>query len=165
MDARRGQFFQKRQLTRILGTLRNGAPFPRIRHAACIKHLFRNQETGVVLMPTQVTLTGISEEFSAGDIECLVRTAGEAVCGDLDDLSSVQQALAEQAYALLQAEDTVGPSDLVEGAAAPTPARPCCAHHTRVPTGINGTSRNRPRARCRDPRLQAGQRGRLGRGQ
>lgn len=55
-------------------------------------------------MSIQVTLTGISEVFSAADIECLVRAAGEAVCGDLDSLSSLERALAERAYALTQAE-------------------------------------------------------------
>lgn len=65
-------------------------------------------------MPTQVTLTGISDVFSAADIECLIRTAGEAVCGDLDDLSSLQRTLAERAYALMQAEDTDDPADLAD---------------------------------------------------
>lgn len=56
-------------------------------------------------MATQVPLTGISRRFRADEIECLVRTAAEAVCGQLDDLSSRQVDLAEQAYALLTAGD------------------------------------------------------------
>lgn len=48
-----------------------------------------------------VLLTGISSAFTAEDIECLVRTAAEALCGPADDLSSRQIELAHRAYALL----------------------------------------------------------------
>lgn len=44
---------------------------------------------------------GVSSHFDADEIECHVRTAAEAVCGDLDDLSSRQRELAEKAYDLL----------------------------------------------------------------
>jgi hypothetical protein len=93
--------------------------------APCINHFHMYQQRRVVRMPAQVTLSGISEVFDAADIEYLVRTAGEAVCGDVDDLSSRQRALAEQAYALAQADDTIDPSaELVdEDDVAPAPAR------------------------------------------
>ncbi len=54
-------------------------------------------------MATQVTLMGISRHFRADEIEGLVRTAAEAVCGQLDDLSSRQVDLATRAYELLTA--------------------------------------------------------------
>jgi hypothetical protein len=57
-------------------------------------------------MATQVNLTGISRHFRADEIECLVRTAAEAVCGQLDDLSSRQVDLAMRAYTLLTADST-----------------------------------------------------------
>jgi len=47
----------------------------------------------------------ISGSFTADEIECLVRTAGEAVCGQLDDLSARQRSLAERAYQILMAGD------------------------------------------------------------
>ncbi len=61
-------------------------------------------------MATQVTLTGISRHFRADEIECLVRTAAEAVCGQLDDLSSRQVDLATQACGLLTADSTSPPA-------------------------------------------------------
>lgn len=61
-------------------------------------------------MATQVNLTGISRHFRADEIECLARTAAEAVCGQLDDLSSRQVDLATRAYALLTADDTSPPA-------------------------------------------------------
>jgi hypothetical protein len=61
-------------------------------------------------MATPVTLTGISRHFPADQIECLVRTAAEAVCGQLDDLSSRQVDLATRAYALLMAGNTSPPA-------------------------------------------------------
>lgn len=60
-------------------------------------------------MATQVTLTGISRHFRADEIECLVRTAAEAICGQLDDLSSRQVDLATRAYTLLTADSTSPP--------------------------------------------------------
>ena len=48
-----------------------------------------------------VVLVGVSAAFTAIEIEGLVRTAAEAVCGDLHDLSSRQHELAARAYALL----------------------------------------------------------------
>jgi hypothetical protein len=50
---------------------------------------------------SRVTLTGVSQHFLAGEIECLVITAAKAVCGQLDDLSKRQLHLAERAYDLL----------------------------------------------------------------
>jgi len=61
-------------------------------------------------MATQVTLMGISRHFRADGIEGLVQTAAEAVCGQLDDLSSRQVDLATRAYALLTADDTSPPA-------------------------------------------------------
>jgi len=49
-----------------------------------------------------VVLVGISAAFSPADLEALVITAAEAVCGQLDDLSSRQRELAARAYTLLQ---------------------------------------------------------------
>lgn len=65
-------------------------------------------------MPAPVILAGISEAFDATDIECLVRAAAEAVCGDLDDLSSLQHELAQRAYRLVQAENTAYPTESVD---------------------------------------------------
>jgi diguanylate cyclase (GGDEF)-like protein len=48
-----------------------------------------------------VVLLGVSAAFTAIEIEGLVRTAAEAVCGDLHNLSSRQRELATRAYALL----------------------------------------------------------------
>jgi putative transposase len=55
---------------------------------------------------------------SADDIECLCRTAAEAVCGNLDDLSSCQIELVERAYALLlvEAEGVVRSPIVIDGA-------------------------------------------------
>lgn len=50
-------------------------------------------------------LTGIRQRFRAEEIECLVRTAAEAVWGQLDDLSRCQMDLAARAYVLLAADD------------------------------------------------------------
>lgn len=50
---------------------------------------------------TAVYLRGISSAFTPLEIEGLVITAAEAVCGDLDDLSDRQRGLAARAYALL----------------------------------------------------------------
>jgi hypothetical protein len=49
-----------------------------------------------------VALVGISAAFTPDELEALVNTAAEAVCGDLDELSSRQRELAARAYALLQ---------------------------------------------------------------
>jgi hypothetical protein len=54
-----------------------------------------------------VVLVGISAEFTPLDVEALVKTAAEAVCGQREDLSSRQLDLAARAYALLQ-EDIDG---------------------------------------------------------
>lgn len=51
-----------------------------------------------------VYLRGISSAFTALEIEGLVITAAEAVCGELDDLSDRQRELAARAYALLTDE-------------------------------------------------------------
>lgn len=51
-------------------------------------------------MATTVTLNGISEDFTADEIECLVRTAGEALHGNVEDLSERQTSLAARAYDL-----------------------------------------------------------------
>jgi hypothetical protein len=61
-------------------------------------------------MKTQVRLVGISQHFAADEIECLVRTAAEAVCGQLDDLSTRQAKLAARAYKLLT-QDRASPPD------------------------------------------------------
>lgn len=47
---------------------------------------------------------GISARFDADELECLVRTAAEAVHGNLDDLSVRQTELAQRAHDLLQAD-------------------------------------------------------------
>lgn len=62
-------------------------------------------------MNKRVTLHGISAEFDPGEIESLVRTAGEMVCGDgdLDSLSERQHDLARRAYDLLVIEWDEGP--------------------------------------------------------
>lgn len=49
-----------------------------------------------------VVLVGISAAFTPAQIETLVRTAAEAVYGDIDELSSHQRDLAARAYDLLQ---------------------------------------------------------------
>lgn len=51
-----------------------------------------------------VHLQGISSAFTAREIEGLVITAAEAVCGAIDDLSDRQRELATRAYALLTDE-------------------------------------------------------------
>jgi hypothetical protein len=48
-----------------------------------------------------VVLLGVSAAFTATEIEDLVRTAAEAVCGDLHNLSSRHRELATRVYALL----------------------------------------------------------------
>lgn len=57
-------------------------------------------------MPTTVTLVGLSENFTAEEIESIVRGFGESVCGDgdSDSLSERQTELAERAYDLQVAE-------------------------------------------------------------
>jgi hypothetical protein len=72
-------------------------------------------------MATQVTLMGISRHFRADEIECLVLTAAEAVCGQLDDLSSRQVELATQVYALLTVDGTSAPAP----ESSPRPEVPC----------------------------------------
>lgn len=54
--------------------------------------------------------------FTADEIDCLVRTAGEAVCGDIDNLSSAQVKVAEIAFTLLHAAED-------QSSAATPPAR------------------------------------------
>lgn len=61
-------------------------------------------------MAIQITLTGISQHFRADEIEGLVRTAAEAVCGQLDDLSTRQVDLATRAYGLLTTDNTSPPT-------------------------------------------------------
>lgn len=59
-------------------------------------------------MPKLLTLTGISAEFTADEIECLVRTAAElwTATGDPnDDLSTRQKELAERAHTVQMSED------------------------------------------------------------
>ncbi|MHC3392393.1 hypothetical protein ACLQ2E_23445 [Streptomyces lavendulocolor] len=51
-----------------------------------------------------VELIGISAEFTPLELEGLVRTAAEAVHGDLDDLSTRQHELAARAHALMAEE-------------------------------------------------------------
>jgi hypothetical protein len=46
----------------------------------------------------------VADQFTADEIETLVRTAGEAVFGDLDDLSQRQRDLASRAFDALNAE-------------------------------------------------------------
>src|SRR6266516_2248553 len=69
-------------------------------------------------MQTQVTLIGISRFLSADEIDDLVRTAAEAVCGQLDDLSTRQLDLATRAHTLLTADT---PPDTIDG--PPHPAK------------------------------------------
>ena len=47
-------------------------------------------------MAVHMALMGISAMFSPDEIECLVRTAGDAVCGDRTDLTSRQLELAQR---------------------------------------------------------------------
>jgi hypothetical protein len=47
-------------------------------------------------MTAIVALTGVSAMFGAAEIECLVRTAADAVCGDRADLTSRQVELAQR---------------------------------------------------------------------
>ncbi len=49
--------------------------------------------------PGPAELTGVAASFSPSDIEALVITAGEAVCGSLDDVTARQRELAAAAYA------------------------------------------------------------------
>lgn len=49
----------------------------------------------------EVVLVGVSSAFTAVEIEGLVRTAAEAVCGDIDELSTRQRDLAARAYTRL----------------------------------------------------------------
>ncbi|WP_280454194.1 hypothetical protein [Nocardia brasiliensis] len=51
-----------------------------------------------------VQLSGISAAYDAREIECLVKTAAEAVNGNLDDLSEIQRELADDAYQRMSAE-------------------------------------------------------------
>lgn len=55
-------------------------------------------------MAVRMRLSGISSTFDPDDIECLVRTAAEAVHGRFEDLSDKQLAVAVQAYEQLQDE-------------------------------------------------------------
>lgn len=56
-------------------------------------------------MAAQLELTGISAMFGANDIECLVRTAGDAVWGARDDLSPRQLELAQRVHSLIHSEN------------------------------------------------------------
>lgn len=52
------------------------------------------------------TAAGIASQFSAAEVECLIRTAGNLYDGaDPDDLSQWQHELAGKAAAILRAED------------------------------------------------------------
>lgn len=55
-------------------------------------------------MALRARLSGISCNFEPDEIECLVRTAAEALHGQSDDLSQRQRELAAQAYKHLQDE-------------------------------------------------------------
>jgi hypothetical protein len=67
-------------------------------------------------MTTHDSVAGISRHFTSDEIEALVITAAEAVCGNLDDLSTRQAGLAERAYRLLM-DEIYGPP----GAGPPPP--------------------------------------------
>ncbi|WP_446047555.1 hypothetical protein [Streptomyces olivaceus] len=58
------------------------------------------------------TLVGVSALFLPDELECLVRTAAEAVYGDADDLSTRQLDMAARARVLmdLEAEDAEPPA-------------------------------------------------------
>lgn len=60
---------------------------------------------------------GISASFTPLELECLVRTAAEAVYGGEDGLSSLQCELASRAHALMaqEAEDTLTPDPGADG--------------------------------------------------
>lgn len=61
-----------------------------------------NDQSGI----TTVSLWGISAHFpDPDDLECLVRTAAEAVHGDLSELSTRQTELARRAYEHLMSEN------------------------------------------------------------
>jgi hypothetical protein len=49
-------------------------------------------------MKAHVTLIGINAIFSPDEIECLVRAAGDAVCGDRTDLTARQPGLAQRVH-------------------------------------------------------------------
>jgi hypothetical protein len=56
-------------------------------------------------MAVNVTLTGISAMFSPDEIECLVRTAGNAVCGDRANLTSRQLELAQRVHQVIRDDE------------------------------------------------------------
>lgn len=63
-------------------------------------------------MAIPVTLWGIAAAFGADELDCLVRTAGLAVCGHREDLSPRQLELAARAYALIHHEDDIPAAEL-----------------------------------------------------
>lgn len=56
-------------------------------------------------MAVHVVLIGISAMFSPDEIECLVRTAGDAVCGDRADLTSRQLELAQRVHQVIRDDE------------------------------------------------------------
>jgi hypothetical protein len=52
-------------------------------------------------MAAPVALIGVSAMFSADEVECLVRTAADAACGDHTDLTSRQLELAQRAHHII----------------------------------------------------------------
>ncbi|WP_280419955.1 hypothetical protein [Nocardia carnea] len=67
-------------------------------------------------MARRMRLSGISCNFEPDEIECLVKTAAEALHGQLDDLSQRQRELAAQAYEDLQNEMRVHDPEVAEAA-------------------------------------------------
>lgn len=56
-------------------------------------------------MAVHMALIGISARFSPDEIECLVRTAADAVCGDRADLTSRQLEVAQRAHDAIHGGD------------------------------------------------------------
>ncbi|WP_043736006.1 hypothetical protein [Nocardia asiatica] len=67
-------------------------------------------------MALRARLSGISCHFEPDEIECLVRTAAEALHGQLDDLSERQREVAARAYEHLQDEMRMHDPDVAEAA-------------------------------------------------
>lgn len=56
-------------------------------------------------MTVHAALIGISARFSPDEIECLVRTAADVVCGDRADLTSRQLEVAQRAHTAIHGAD------------------------------------------------------------
>ncbi|MFF4933402.1 hypothetical protein ACFY2H_31595 [Streptomyces griseofuscus] len=76
----------------------------------------RREQPAVGARPAP-TLVGVSALFMPDELECLVRTAAEAVYGDADDLSVRQLDMAARARHLMDLEAGDGEPPAVSGAA------------------------------------------------